>query len=332
MTDFISQSPAALEWTRSAIERHSSGVFGTLKPAVIWSDTTDEQGELLVPVDVSALVVSVNSHPYLILHEHDPGRPKGQVLECASFETTEGRTFVAAVLGFFAGGDVLRFKELDLLNGETVTSPEVLLPIPPNARIHISTDPREVDRAWLDSVVSDAPILIERASLSHNSADSFQELIRLGIPLALLVWNPFITTIATEAGRDTYLAVHKWVRGLFSRLTEHRAPVLEIRTYKAGCQVAFLIRGKDINRHYAAHEALPTAAAHASKLVDKLRERGLPGRELIYEFGGETPRWFPSYAVLQDGRIVADSTELIAIEHLPASLSLGLSTATKNLE
>lgn len=325
MTDYISQSTAALEWTRSAIERHSDGVFGTLKSAVIWSDATNEQGDLLVPVDVSILVGSINSHPYLILHEHDPGKPKGQVVECASFETSDGRKFVAAILGFFAGGDVLKFKELDLLNGETVTSPDVLLPIPSDARIHISTDPREVNSAWVDGVVSDAPILVERASLSHNSADAFQELIRLGIPLALLVWNPLITTIATEAGKDTYLAMHKWLKGLLSRLAEHRAPILEIRTHKAGCQVAFLIRGKDVNRHYAAHEALPTAAAHASKLVDKLKERGLPARELIYEFGGESPRWFPSYAVLQDGRIVADSRELIAIEHLPSGLSLGLS-------
>lgn len=324
MTDFISQSPAALEWTRTTIERYSTGIFGTLKSAVIWSDSTNEDGALIVPIDVRDLVGSINTNPYIILHEHDPGKPKGQVVQCASFETAEGRTFIAAILGFFAGGDVLKFHQLDLLNGEIITSPETLLPMPADARIQISTDPREVDSAWLDSVTGDAPIRIVRTNLSHNAAESFQEFITLGIPLALLVWNPFVTSIATEAGKDTYLAVQKWLRGLLSRLAERRAPVLQIRTHKAGCQVAFLIRGKDINRHYAAQEALPSAAAQASKLVDKLSARGLPGRELIYEFDAATLRWYPSYAVLQDGRIVTDSTELIAIEHLPKGLSLGL--------
>jgi hypothetical protein len=36
-------------------------------------------------------------------------------------------------------------------------------------------------------------------------------------------------------------------------------------------------------------------------------------------------KWFPSYAILNDSRIITDNGTLIAIEQLPTGLSLGLS-------
>jgi hypothetical protein len=50
--------------------------------------------------------------------------------------------------------------------------------------IEIATDEREVDEDWLDQVTNDSPIRIERSELSHNAADSIQELIRVVLGLA----------------------------------------------------------------------------------------------------------------------------------------------------
>lgn len=324
MADLIERSPAAKEWIENTTLRLSGGVFGKLLPAVIWTDARDELGARLVPIEAQHLVESINNFPHILLHNHDPGKPKGQVLEAASFETHDGQKFVAAILGYFAGGEVLAFQDLNLLSEWETQSPQSLPALPEDVCIQIATDPREMDNAWLDSVTSGAPLRVERTELSHNAADSLQELIRVGLPYLVLVWNPFVTSIATEAGKDSYLAVQGWIKKLFERLAERNDPILDIRTQQYGCQVPFLIRGKKVDLHYAAHTALPAAAAQAAKLVKKLRERGTAGREIIYEFDGQALRWYPSYAVLCDGRIVTDNSELIAIEQLPTGLSLGL--------
>jgi hypothetical protein len=182
-----------------------------------------------------------------------------------------------------------------------------------------------VDEAWLEEVTSDAPLRIERTELSHNAADSTQELIGIGLAYLAVVWNPFITSIASEAGKGTYAAIHVWVRKLLERLAKRRNPILGVHAFQNGCQVTFLFRGKDVKQHYAAHDALPGAATQAAQLVAKLKARGMPARQLIYEFDKEADFWFPSYAVLNDNRIVTDNSALIAIEQLPTSLSLGLS-------
>lgn len=60
-------------------------------------------------------------------------------------------------------------------------------------------------------------------------------------------------------------------------------------------------------------------------MVGRLKDRGQPARQLVYEFDKEATLWYPSYVILDDDRIVTDSTQLIAIESLPNGLSLGLS-------
>lgn len=325
MPDLLNETPAARDWADDAIQRHSGGIFRKLAPAVIWSDARGGSGEPLVPVDPVELVVRINSTPHILLHNHDPGRPKGQVLESASFETAGGEKFVAAVLGYYAGGDVLDFRGLGLDTKALAPSPAGLPVLPDGCWIQFATDPREVDEAWLDQATSDAPLRIERTELSHNAADSTQELIRIGLIFLAVVWSPFITSIASEAGKGTYTAIHAWVRKLLTRLADRRNPVLDIYTHHDGCQVSFLFRGKDVKQHYAAHDALPNAAAQSAQLVAKLKERGMAGRQLIYEFDKEALIWFPSYAVLNDNRIITDNSALIAIEQLPTGLSLGLS-------
>ncbi|WOD12355.1 hypothetical protein RPW65_05730 [Pseudomonas sp. NyZ704] len=330
MAELIERSPAAKQWVKSTILRRSGGIFGKLMPAVIWTDARDELGARVVPIEAQRLVESINNFPHILLHNHDPGKPKGQALEAACFETHDGQKFVAAILGYFAGGEVLTFQEMNLLDELEVQSPLSLPVLPEGVWIQIATDPREVDSAWLDSVANASPLRVERTELSHNAADSLQELIRVALPYLVLVWNPFVTAIATEAGKDSYLAVQGWIKKLFERLAERKNPILSIQAQQDGCQVSFLIRGKAVDQHYAAHAALPAAAAQAAKLVTKLRERGIASRELIYEFDGQALRWFPSYAVLCDGRIVTDHNELIAIEQLPTGLSLGLARESQS--
>ena len=60
-------------------------------------------------------------------------------------------------------------------------------------------------------------------------------------------------------------------------------------------------------------------------MIANLAKRGMPARQLVYEFDKTALTWYPSYAVLQDSRIITDNAALIAIENLPTSLSLGIS-------
>ncbi|WP_287879379.1 hypothetical protein [Aquitalea sp.] len=324
MSDLL-DTTAVRDWADDAIRRHSKGVFGKLVPAVIWSDTRGDDGELLVPIDPVELVARINKTPHILLHNHDPGRPKGQVLESASFVAEGGKKFIAAVMGYYVGGEVLNFQGLGLDTKVLVPSPGMLPALPADAWIQFATDPREVEVAWLEQVISNAPLRVEYTELSHNAAESAQELIRLSLVYLAIVWNPFITSIASEAGKNTYAAIHGWVRKLLSKLAERRNPVLDIHTHQDDCQVSFLFRGKDVKQHYAAHDALPVAAVQAAKLIMNLKARGMIGRQLIYEFDKEALLWFPSYAVLNDNRIITDNVALIAIEKLPTGLSLGLS-------
>ncbi|OED14086.1 MULTISPECIES: hypothetical protein [Burkholderia] len=324
MTD-LWDTPAAREWVDDAIPRHSNGIFGKVLPAVIWSDVRGDDGELVVPVDPLILVARINSTPHALLHNHDPGRPKGQILESANFETEDGRKFVVAVLGYYAGGDVLDFRGLGLDTADVAPPPARLPVLPDSAWIDFATDPREVDEEWLRRATSDAPLRVTRAQLSHNAADSIHELIRIGVPYVVLVWNPFVTAIASEAGKDTYAALRAWLRKLLDRLAERRNPILSIQSHQDDCDVSFLLRGKDVIQHYAAHDALSDAAAQAARLIVKLKARGTAARQLVYEFDKEASKWYPSYAVLSDDRIITDNVELIAIENLPTNLSLGMS-------
>lgn len=325
MSDLLDKTAAAQEWLERAAQHHSDNVFGRLVPAVIWSDARAENGQPLVPVDPVQLVAQINRNPHILLNNHDPGRPIGQVLEAANFETETGKKFIAALLGYYAGGEILTFQGVGLDTKTPVQPPASLPSLPDGCWIQFATGPREVEEGWLSEVTSDAPLEIKRTELSHNAADSAQELIRIGLVYLAVVWNPFITSVATEAGKDVYAAVRVWLRKLFDRLAECRNPVIDIQSHQDGCHVSFLFRGKEPKVHYAAHDALSGAAAQAAQLIANLKERGMPPRQLIYEFDKESSIWFPSYAVLNDNRIITDNAALVAIEQLPRGLSLGLS-------
>src|SRR5690606_4151233 len=113
------------------------------------------------------------------------------------FETEEGSRFVAAVIGYYTGGNVLSFQELGFDSEKSVASPATLPDLPDAAWIEIAADSREVDHEWSSRVVSDAPLRIKRTELSHNAAEFDQELIRIGLAFLAVVWIPFVTSIAT---------------------------------------------------------------------------------------------------------------------------------------
>jgi hypothetical protein len=118
-----------------------------------------------------------------------------------------------------------------------------------------------------------------------------------------------------------------WFRHLFNKIAELRDPILEIQAHHDDCYVSFILRGKEVQRHYAAHDALPIAAAQAQYLITNMKCRGLAPKRLVYEYHRQDDKWFPSYAELCDGRLVTDNALLIAIEQLPSALSLGLHNA-----
>ncbi|WP_084360884.1 hypothetical protein [Hydrogenophaga palleronii] len=324
MADLINDSSAAKVWVEKALQRHSDSIFGKLVSAVIWSDTRGPNGHPLVDVSPEALIAKFARSPLILLHNHDPGQPKGQVLEAACFVDQDGMRFVAAILGFYAGGDVLNFRDLDIDTETPVPAAESLPSLPEDCWIEIAFDPREVDDEWFEQVGRDAPLSIVKSPLSHNSAEFAHELIRVGLIYLAIAWNPLVTSIASEAGKAAYSATHAWVRKLLERLAERRNPILDFHTFYDDCQMSFLLRGRDLKLHYAAHDVLPAAVAQAQSLVTKLKVRSSPARQLVYEFSKETLRWYPSFVILSDGRMITDSVKLIAIENLPTGLSLGL--------
>ncbi|NWB63698.1 hypothetical protein [Pseudomonas sp. F1002] len=324
MSDFFQETPAAIKWAEEAEQRHKAAKFGEIVRAVIWTDARSSDGQLLVPVDPDRLVAKINSDPFTLLENHDPGRPKGQLLESASFESSGGRKFVAAILGYYAGGDVLSFLRLGIDVDSPAPPPQQLPRLLDDVWVEVATDAREVDEDWLDQITNDSPVRVERSELSHNAAESLQELIRVGLPYVVLVWNPFVTAIATEAGKASYAGIHAWLRKLLSRMSDRRNPILDFHSHQDGCQVSFLFRGKDEKKLHEAMDALAGAAAQAARLISKLKTQGKISRQMVYEFDKEKLLWTPSFVLLNDDRIITDNLALIAIENLPKGLSLGL--------
>jgi hypothetical protein len=324
MPDLIDENPDAVAWVKESKAAYSgSNVFGEIRSSVIWSNAKGTDGELLVPLDPLALVENINATDYPLLNGHDPGLPLGKVLRAATFTNSDGTTFVAAVLGLYAGTRI-SFSDFGFDTAAAVASPSSLPVLADSCWINLATDPREIEPSWLEDVLLDAPMHVEWTELSHNAADAPHELIRLGVLFLTLVWNPYVTAIATEAGKDSYADLHKWIRKLLAQLAERKNPVLEIQSFHGDCRMSFLFRGNDVKRHYAAHDAQPGAAAQAAQLVANLKNRGHEPKLVLYEFHPEELKWYPSFVELEDGKLITDNAILIAVEQLPSGLSLGI--------
>ncbi len=325
MPDLIADHEEARSWVHQVKQAHSqNGIFGKIVGSVIWSDATGPDGELLVPIDPVSIVENINANGFRLLKGHDPGFPLGKVLAAADFTGSNGERFVAAVLGFYQGNR-LSFRDIAVDTAPAVSSPTSLPPLGNGCWINFGFDPREVEPEWVDSVLRTAPMPVKRIPLSNNAAEIQNELIIVGVLFVALVFKPFVTTVATEAGKDAYAGLHSWLRTLFARLSGRRNPIVEIQSFHDGCQISFMARGTDVKRHYAALDALPVSAAQAKHLAENMKATGFAPKLIVYEFHPQDDKWFPSYAELLDGRFVTDNNILIAVEQLPAGLSLGIS-------
>jgi hypothetical protein len=325
MSNLIAETPEACSWiAREKSRRAGDSVFGSFQAGVIWIDEPCSDGEIIGGADPSTMIDEINNESLPLYRGHDPGFPSGKIIEAKLFVSPNGKRFVAAILGFYVDELRLSFDDLGVNSNPEASSPLELDVISNNWRIDFAIDPREVDSQWLESVLYNAPLRVVQKEMSYNAEDGLHELIRIGLPYVLLVWNPFVTTVVQEAAKDVYAGTRKWLRNVWSKLSSCRDPVVSLDSHQDGCDVSFLLRGKEVKHHYEAHDTLPIAAAQAAILIRSMRSRNADPLEIIYEFDPQNSRWFPSYAILKNGRFVSNRNVLIALEQHPTDLSIGI--------
>jgi hypothetical protein len=333
LPSLVDDCPEAEAWIDTAVAAHqATGIYGRLAGSVVWSDHHGADGKAILPLDPAELVAKINVEAFPLLHEHDPGRPIGKVLEAAHFKTRTGQRFVAAILGFYDPSSLHSFAALGLDGNPLGDVPAILPALPTDFRITLAADPREVSAATMAVIVEGLEAPIEFEERSHNAADAVSQLIVIGLPFALLVWNPLITTLGQEAGKDLYKQGRKALLSILERVSILDNPLVEIQSFQHGCFVSFLIRGREEGMHVAANAALPEATARAHKLIESVIEAGEKPVRLVYEYNRVSARWSASFLELADGRLVSDTLALIAAELLPTGLSLGLTIATRLTE
>ncbi|WP_404420323.1 hypothetical protein [Thalassospira australica] len=311
------------KWLLSVIGRHEGGVFEKLQPAIIWTNAKDENDNLLVALDPYLLTESINSSPYPLYEGHDPGYPIGRLIEAKLFEIDDVGMVVVGLLGVLGAKSTVSFAEIGFDTKSSVDLPSSLPDPPTTIWIDIISDPREVDVAWIEKISGSAPFPVKISDSSHNAAEVTSELISIGVWYALLVFNPFVTSIASEAGKDTYIAFRKWILGLLKSLSEHHDPILCLKSNFNGCEITLMFRGNDVSTNYSAHDKSSQAAVQAAQLIEHLLRQGLEPIEVVYEFDADAYLWFPSYVSINDGRIITDRATLIAFEQISGELSLG---------
>lgn len=325
MVSLIDETPQAQAWLDSKREDLAMlAPYGRIVDAVLWTSSLSDDGTPLVDIDPIKLIEEINSKGLPLLFNHDPGAPRGIVLCAGQFTSPDGTKFVAALIGMYGQDNCLSFDSIgidDLPSGEP---PKILSPISQDAYISFGVDPREVDETWIREVLSELPIQVEREDLSHNALEVNVELIRVALPYVLLVWNPFVTQISREAGKDAYVSVRAWLQLVLTKLSTLKNPILAMESQQEGCHVMFIIRGNSARQHYAAHEKLSDAATQAAQIITHLKEREMAPRQIVYEYIPNDDHWIPSKAILADGRLISRQIDLISLEQAPVGLSLGL--------
>lgn len=325
MSSLLSESDVASAWAEQTIATlKGSDTLGSFNAGVIWVESRSPNEGLSIPIKPELLAKDINERGQPLLLNHDPGKPIGRVVAARVFKARDGRTFVAAVFGYYAGAVQAGFSDFGFDSSMAHAPPTKLPSIGHDYWIEIAVDPREVKAEWVDRVAEGAPLRLKRRPLSHNAAETIIELIRLTIPYVALVWNPFVTAIATEAGKDTYIVLRRWLKRFIERVSELNNPVLMIQASLNECGVFFIIRGNDVEYLSAASDGLASAATQANHLIVTLQNRSAAPRTLFYEFDKLRKTWIPSYAELYDGRLITDNKMLVVAERLPLGLSLGL--------
>lgn len=326
MPDLVGRTPEASAWLeRTLVAQEGKGVFGQFKPAVIWTDATGEDGEPLLALNPAALVAQINAEPFPLRVGHDPGRPMGAMVAAEVFTSPEGECFVAAILGFYDGAPSIAFRDIGFDQLALDAPPQRLPALPHDVGIGLGVDPRQVDAAWVNELIGDAPLPVVFDARSYNAAEPSHQIVNVAVAFLLLVWNPVSKAVFEAMGKDAYAAVHAWLRRLFDRLARLQDPILEIQSTQRGCAVSFMIRGRDVAQNYKAHDALSEAAQRTARLIDHMIAADLAPKRLVYEFDTASGVWFPAFAELVDGRLMTDNAELISAEHIPIGLSLGVS-------
>lgn len=323
MPTLIDETPEALSWIAKSLVTFSSlPKLGKLVSGVVWTDESRYAGDMIPDAALNAYVANINESGLPMFKGHDPGLPVGRIIAAQQFTTPNATAFIAAIFALYEQESQLSFSSLAIDDSlASADSPQELKPLKANW-IDFGTDPLEVDTEWLDEVLINAPIPFQRVELSHNAAESVKELIRVGLPYAVLLWNPLVTKIANKAAEDIYTGVQGWLQHLWRMLQKRKDPIVVVQSYYSECEVSFLFRGTNVEKHYSAHKDLPLAAAQAARLIEVMMGQNTPPCSITYEY--EDSRWYPSYAVLRDGRIVSDRIILLALEQLPNGLSMGL--------
>jgi hypothetical protein len=325
MSNLIVETPEACSWiTHEKSRLIGNSVFGSFQPGVIWINEPCPDGEIIGGEDPSTMIDQISNEGWPLYRGHDPGLPSGRAIAAKLFVSPSGKNFVAAILGFYVDELRLSFDDLGVDSNPEASSPLTLDEVFNNCWIDIATDPREVDSQWLENVLDNAPLTVVRRELSHNAEDWQHELIRLGLSYAFIIHNPFVTTLAQEAAKDVYAGIRKWLRNFWSEISSCRDPIVSVDTHCDGCNVSFLFRGKEVKSLYEAHDALPTTAAQAVILISSMRSQNADPSEITYEFDQQNSCWFPSYAILKDGKFVSNRNILIALEQHSTGLSIGI--------
>lgn len=329
MRDLISESPQARNWVdKLESESKNNGNFGAYVAGVGWIGETGPDGEPIGGSDPSYIVEEINSHGWPLIDNHDPGKPVGRVIRAKLCETADGKRFVAIYCGLYDEKTALRFDTFGLDVSTNPPDPETLPEPHESWRIELMYDPREIEESWIASLnkeeTANLRVPLKVTHLSHNADDTVIELLRVALPFAVLAWNPFVTEIAKEAAKDTYAGIKAWLNALVNRLRERKNPVVCIQSNIADVETIFFLRGSDIGINRLANEALPAAAKKAKHLIVQLQNMKMNPDAAAFEYDSEHG-WYPSYVLLEDGRIIADRNVLLALEPERSGLSLGIS-------
>ena len=327
MSELILNTPAARAWLEKlSVTYGKNKIFYLYLPGVLWTNKPGVDGEPIGGDDPSEILKDINKNTWPLLDNHDPGKLLGRVLAAKLFENTDGVCFIAGYIGIYNEKATLRLSDFGIDLTERAMSPTTAPE--PHASWHIQLlhDPREIESAWIERIAQETPLPVQIDHLSHNANDQVIELLRVGLPWAVLVWNPFVTEISKEAAKDVYKTIRCWLASLIEKIQERRHPVVSLQSYVGPCEVSFLFRGADIKRNHSAREALPQAAAKAEKVINTMLSRGVSPASAVYEFDMESG-WYPSFITLADGRIVSDRNILFAFESSRHGLSLGISVS-----
>lgn len=325
----IDEAPDAVRWVERESSSHGpSNVFGRIASGVIWSDDAGPDGHPIGGDDPAEIAIQFSDTE--ILRDHDPGLPAGRILATQCFVTPSGRRFVAAIMGLYASDLLVSFSAVGVNPQPIPKSPDTLGDPSADWHLQLQADPREVGEAWLKEVAKGCPLPVVRDELSHNSQEALVALLQIGLPYAPLVWNPYVTTVASKSGEAVYAGIHSWLCNLWPKLKGRDNSVVSIASGLNGCDVRFIFRGSQFDRLASAHAKLHIAASQAAKLINDLRANGHYPLEITYECSGPELGWYASYVRLADGRLVSETLRLQPVEALGRGLSLGFTVTNSD--